>query len=66
MMIASMFNLEHRLNELRPTQQEERTARELRKAANPATRPARSSGGPSRSWFRGASSTTHASRPAAG
>ena len=64
-MIASMFNLEHRLNELRPTQQEERTARELRRAASPASRPARSTGEPSRGWFNGANST-HLSRPAAG
>lgn len=51
-MIASMFNLDHRLAELRPTEQELRLARELRKAAAPATRPARSTNDPTRNWFR--------------
>jgi hypothetical protein len=64
-MIASMFNLEHRLAELRPTEQEERTARELRRAASPATRQARSAGEQTRSWFRGAHAANR-SRPVAG
>jgi hypothetical protein len=41
-MINSMFSLDHRLAELRPTEDELRIARELRDAAAPATRPARS------------------------
>ena len=66
-MIASMFNLDHRLAELRPTEQEMRTARDLRKAATPATRPARSTGEePARSWFSGAAIGSHLSRLAAG
>jgi len=40
--IASQLNLDHRLAELRPSEDDQRVARELRKAASPATRPARS------------------------
>jgi hypothetical protein len=64
-MIASMFNLDHRLAELRPTESELRIARELRKAAAPANRPARSVGEPSRSWSGNAATASHLSRPAA-
>jgi hypothetical protein len=62
--IASMFNLDHRLAELRPTEQQERTARALRKAAAPATRPALATGEPARSWL--ATGGNHLSRPTAG
>jgi hypothetical protein len=65
-MIASMFNLDHRLAELRPTEQEERRARELRKAVAPAKRPARSTGEPARNWFGNAVIGSHLSRLAAG
>ena len=63
-MIASMFNLDHRLAELRPTESELRQARELRKAASPATRPARSAGEPSRTGF-GVTLSSHLTRLAA-
>ena len=65
-MIASMFNLDHRLAELRPSELELRQARELRKAAAPASRPARSSGEPARNWFGNAVIGSHLSRLAAG
>jgi hypothetical protein len=65
-MIASMFNLDHRLAELRLTEQELETARQLRKAATPATRPARSASEPTRNWFSGAAIGSHISRMAAG
>ena len=61
-MIASMFNLDHRLAELRPTEDEQRIARELRKAATPATRPARSAGEPTRSLPGNAVLTSHLTR----
>ena len=64
-MIASMFNLDHRLAELRPTEEEQRIARELRKAAAPATRPARSATEPTRNWFSSATLGSHLSRLAA-
>lgn len=64
-MLQSQFNLDHRLAELRPTQDEQRIARELRKAAAPATRPARSEGEPTRNWFAGATLGGHLSRLAA-
>ena len=64
-MIASQFNLDHRLAELRPTEQELRFARELRKAAAPASRPARSVGEPTRNWFGTAALAIHLSRLAA-
>ncbi len=64
-MIASMFNLEHRLAELRPTESELRVARELRKAAAPAIRPSRSIGEPTRSWTGNAVIGSHLSRLAA-
>jgi hypothetical protein len=49
-MIASMFSLDHRLAELRPSDEEQRVARQLREAAAPATRPARSVVEPTRKW----------------
>ncbi len=64
-MIASMFNLEHRLAELRPTESELRIARELRKVATPATRPARSVGEPTRNWSSHITISSHLSRLAA-
>lgn len=38
-MIQSMFNLEHRLAELRPSDDELRTARQLRDASTPVQQP---------------------------
>lgn len=64
-MIASMLNLDHRLAELRPTEAELRQARELRKAAAPATRPARSTNEPTRNWFSSGNLGSHLSRLAA-
>jgi hypothetical protein len=64
-MIASMFNLEQRLAHLRPTEQELETARQLRKVAAPASRPARSAGEPTRSWLSGSSLGSHLSRRSA-
>ena len=64
-MIASQFNLHQRLAELRPTEQEEQIARHLRKAATPATRPARASGEPTRNWFGSAVLGSHLTRLAA-
>lgn len=64
-MIASMFNLEHRLAELRPSESELRTARELRKAGAPAARPERSVVEPRRSWTGNAVLGSHLSRLAA-
>ena len=64
-MIASQFNLDQRLAELRPTEQEEQIARHLRKAAAPATRPARSAGEPTRNWFGSAVLGSHLTRLAA-
>jgi hypothetical protein len=64
--IASMFNLDHRLAELRPTEQEQRLARDLRRAAAPAARPDRSASERTRSWSDGSSLTNTLSRPAAG
>jgi hypothetical protein len=37
--IQSMFNLEHRLAELRPSDEELRTARQLRDASTPVQQP---------------------------
>jgi hypothetical protein len=64
--IASQFNLDHRLAELRPSEDDQRVARQLRKAASPATRPARSTGDPTRNWFGSAILGSHRSRLAAG
>jgi hypothetical protein len=41
-MINSMFSLDHRLAELRPSEADQRVARQLRDAAAAAGRPARS------------------------
>ena len=68
-MIASMFNLDHRLADLRPTEQELEIARQLRKAAAPASRPPRSTGDssdqPNRNWFSSGAIGSHLSRLAA-
>ena len=47
-MIASMFNLDQRIAELRPSEHEQRIARDLREAARPQTRPSRSISEPTR------------------
>jgi hypothetical protein len=53
--IQSMFNLEHRIAELRPSADELRTARQLRDASTAVQRPTVVT---NRRWFdRGASST---------
>ena len=65
-MLVSMFNLDHRLAELRPSEHELRLARDLRRAAAPATRPARSPGAPARTWLRGTRAGSRVSRPSAG
>lgn len=54
-MIPSMFSLDHRLSEIRPSADELRVARELREAAGSAHRPARSLGETLRSWLVGSS-----------
>ena len=64
-MLQSQLNLNHRLAELRSTEDEQRVARELRKAASPASRPARSAGEPNRNWFSGFTLDSHRSRLAA-
>ena len=64
-MIASQFNLDQRLSELRPSEEDLRVARELRRAASPATRPARSAGDPARNWVSSAILGSHRSRLAA-
>ena len=43
-MMPSMFSLDHRLAELRPSSEELRLARQLREAGSPANRPSRSVG----------------------
>ena len=64
-MIASMFSLDHRLAELRPSEEEQRVARQLRDAAAPATRPARSVVEPTRKWATANVAASHLSRLAA-
>ena len=64
-MIASMFNLDHRLAELRTTEQEQKTARELREAGTPAARPFRRTGEQGHSWTADTVLGTRLSRPAA-
>jgi len=49
-MIPSMFNLDHRLAELRPSADELRIARQLREAAEPAIRTGRTTGESVRGW----------------
>ena len=50
-MIPSMFSLDHRLSEIRPSDAELRVARELREAAGSPSRPARSIGETVRGWL---------------
>ena len=64
-MIASMFNLDTRLAELRPTEDEQRIARQLRDAAAPASRPARSVVEPTRKLSSTALLGSHLTRLAA-
>ena len=64
-MIASMFSLDHRLAELRPSEEEQRVARQLREAAAPAARPARSVVEPARKWATANAAASHLSRLAA-
>jgi hypothetical protein len=52
-MIPSMFSLDHKLSEIRPSEHDLRVSRELRDAADPASRPARSLGDTVRQWFVG-------------
>ena len=59
-MIASQFNLDHRLAELRPSESELRIARERRDAAAQVARVARAAGHTARQWLGG---TQVASRP---
>lgn len=47
-MINSMFSLDHRLAELRPSEHEQRTSRQLRDAATSAGRNARPAAGTAR------------------
>lgn len=63
-MLQSQFNLEHRLAELRSSENEQRIARELREAVAPAQRPARSISEPTRK-FGGMAIGSHLSRLAA-
>jgi hypothetical protein len=65
-MIASMFNLDHRLAELRPSESELRVARERRDAAAQVTRIARTAGRTARQWLDAGNAGTHSSRLAAG
>ena len=64
-MIASMFNLDHRLAELRPTESELRVARERRDAAH-VTRIARTVGRTARQWLDAGNAGSQSSRLAAG
>lgn len=64
-MLQSQFNLDHRLAELRSSEDEQRVARDLRRAAAPQSRPARSAGEPTRHWFSGFTLDSHRSRLAA-
>ncbi len=64
-MIASMFNLDHRIAELRPTEAELRIARQLRTAAAPAARTPRHGDQATRRWTGGPVAPGHATRPAA-
>ena len=64
-MIASMFSLDHRLAELRPTESELRVARERRDAAAQVSRVARTVGRTRRQWV-GTQAATRSSGLAAG
>ena len=59
-MIASQFNLDHRIAELRASESELRLARERRDAAAQVTRIARATGQTARHWLGG---TRAAGRP---
>lgn len=61
-MIQSMFNLEHRIAELRPSANELRTARQLRDASIAAQQPTVVT---TRRWFDRGVSTTRLTRGAA-
>ncbi|HET9851155.1 MAG TPA: hypothetical protein VFP56_01460 [Candidatus Limnocylindrales bacterium] len=64
-MIASMFNLDHRLAELRPTESELRIARE-RRDANQVSRLARTAGRTARRLLDASNAGSQSSRLAAG
>jgi hypothetical protein len=64
--IASQFNLEHRIAELRPSESELRVARERRDAAAQATRIARAAGQAARRWLGGTQVAGRSSGLAAG
>ena len=64
-MLQSQFNLEHRVAELLPSENEQRVARQLRKAAAPQSRPARSAGEPTHNRLAGTTLGSHLSRLAA-
>ena len=49
-MIGSMFNLDHRLNELRPSDRDHEVARQLRDAASPTKAVARFTGSRTSVW----------------
>jgi hypothetical protein len=61
--IQSMFNLEHRIAELRPSADELRTARQLRDASTAAQRPTVVA---NRRWFDRSVNPTRLTRAAAG
>ena len=63
-MIASQFNLDHRLTELRPTTDEQRLAR-VRNAGAPATRGSRTIGSVVRDAFASATASARPTRIAA-
>lgn len=60
-MIQSMFNLEHRIAELRPTDDEQRTSRQLRDASIAAQQPTVVT---TRRWFDRGITQTRLSRSA--
>ncbi len=60
-MIQSMFNLEHRIAELRPSADERRTARQLRDASTAVRQPTVVT---TRRWFDRGASVTRLSRVA--
>lgn len=61
-MINSQFSLDHRLSELRPSQEDLRLARQLRDAAGHASRPSRSIGETVRAWLAAGHVPGHPSR----
>ena len=52
-MFGSMFCLDHRVNELRPSERDHEVARQLREAASPAKIVARTFGPAARPWRAG-------------